>query len=70
MEEIIREMIKQADTERNVTLIKYVRQLICEFADTINCPSNWRGIGEELAKEYDPESWIYEELALWDYAKD
>lgn len=70
MEEIIREMIKQADEENNFTLLEYVRCIIEELADTINCPDNWRSIGKELAKEYEPESWIYEELSLWDYAEE
>ena len=27
----------------------YVKQIIDEFATTINCPSNWRDIGNKLA---------------------
>lgn len=69
MEQIIRDMIKQAETEKDYTLLEYVQKLIWELADTINCPSNWRSIGEELAKEYESDSWVYEELALWDYAE-
>ena len=51
MEDIIREMIWQAEKEDNCQLIKYVKQLIEEFAETINCPSNWRSIGVELTEE-------------------
>ena len=42
MEQTIRLMIEQAETEENYSLIGYVKQLIDEFATTINCPSNWR----------------------------
>lgn len=69
MEQTIRLMIEQAEAEEDYSLIEYVRQLISELADTINCPSNWRDIGERLAKEYDEDSWDYEELGLWDYSE-
>lgn len=67
MEQTIRLMIEQAETEENYSLIGYVKQLIDEFATTINCPSNWRSIGEELAEEYKDNSWVYDELELWNY---
>ena len=67
MEQTIRLMIEQAETEENYSLIGYVKQLIDEFATTINCPSNWRDIGEELAEEYKDNSWVYDELELWNY---
>lgn len=67
MEQIIRLMIEQAETEENYSLIGYVGQLINKYANTINCPSNWRDIGQELAKEYDSDTWVYEELELWNY---
>lgn len=67
MEETIRLMIEQAETEENYSIICYVKQLIDTFAETINCPSNWHGIGGKLAKEYDCGSWVYEELELWNY---
>lgn len=67
MEQTIKSMIEQAETEENYSLIHYVKQLIDTFAQTINCPSNWRDIGEELVKEYDCSSWVYEELELWNY---
>ena len=67
MEQTIRLMIEQAETEENYSLIGYVKQLIDEFATTINCPSNWRDIGEEIAEEYKDNSWVYDELELWNY---
>lgn len=67
MEETIRLMIEQAETEENYSLIGYVKQLLDEFASTINCPSNWRDLGMELAKEYDSNSWVYEQLELWNH---
>ena len=75
MENIIREMIKKAiyykETIKSIDeayeLIRFTRDLIDKFAETINCPSNWRSIGEELAEEYDPSTWVWEELELWNY---
>ena len=67
MEQTIRLMIEQAETEENYSLIGYAKQLIDEFATTINCPSNWRSIGEKLAGEYDSDSWVYENMELWNY---
>ena len=67
MEQTIRNMINQAETEENYSLIEYARQIVDELATTINCPSNWRNIGEKLADEYDSDSWVYENMELWNY---
>ena len=67
MEQTIRNMISQAETEENYSLIEYTRQIVDELATTINCPSNWRNIGEKLAEEYDSDSWVYENMELWNY---
>ena len=67
MEQTIRLMIEQAETEENYSLIGYVKQLIDEFSTTINCPSNWRDIGSKIAEEYKDNSWVYDELELWNY---
>ena len=52
MEQTIRLMIEQAETEENYYLIGYVKHLIDEFATTINCQSNWRDIGSKLEEEW------------------
>ena len=70
MEIIIRMMINQAETEENYSLIGYAKQIVDELADTINAPSNWRSIGEELANEYDESDWVYEEMELWNHKED
>lgn len=67
MEQTIRNMINQAETEENYSLIEYARQIVEELTTTINCPSNWRDIGEKLAEEYDSDSWVYENMELWNY---
>lgn len=75
MKQIIKDMIEKAiwyyekidRVDEALELIRFVKDLIEEFADTINCPSNWRSIGEELAEEYKDNNWIYEELGLWNY---
>lgn len=67
MEQTIRNMINQAETEENYSLIEYARQIVDELATTINAPSNWRNIGEKLVEEYDSDSWVYENMELWNY---
>lgn len=70
MKRIIEDMIEQAVLEESYELINYVRRLIERFSNTVNCPSNWRSIGEELANEYTEDTWIYEELELWNYIEE
>ena len=75
MENIIREMIEKAiyyketigSIDEAYELIRFTRDLIEQFAETINCPSNWRSIGEEIVEEYKDNSWVYDELELWNY---
>lgn len=67
MYELIKNMIEDAEANEDYNVISYVKDLLYKFADTFNCPSNWRDIGERLAKEYDCSTWVYEELELWDY---
>ena len=75
MKEIIKDMIEKAiwyyeqidRVDEAYELIRFVRELIDKFAETINCPSNWRDIGTELAEEYKDNSWVFDELELWNY---
>ncbi len=75
MKETIKDMIEKAiwyyeqidRIDEAYELIRFVRDLIIEFADTINCPSNWRDIGNELVEEYKDNSWVFDELELWNY---
>lgn len=67
MENIIKNMIALAEDEYNLDLISSIKELLSEFAYTYNCPSNWNGLGEELAEEYSEGSWVYENLELWNY---
>lgn len=78
MENIIKEMVEKAiyyyeqidRVDEAYELIRFVRDLIDKMAVTINCPSNWRGIGEELAQEYKDNSWVFDELELWNYEEE
>ena len=75
MENIIKNMIEKAiyykenlslyDESRE--LLQYAAQLREQMAMTINWPSNWRSIGTELAEEYKDNTWIFDELELWNY---
>jgi hypothetical protein len=75
MEEIINEMITQAEQTEDYILIGYVKKLIETMAVTVNCPSNLKGkfrrnvslkgIGRDLSGKYDSSTWINENLELW-----
>lgn len=67
MEEIILKMVEQAKADGNYDLIDYARRLVEELVETINCPSNWRDIGEKLAKKYQDDSWVYDQMQLYYY---
>lgn len=69
MKEAIKKIIEQAEAEKNYSLLEYVKQIIDIFATTVNCPTNWISIGEELEEEYRDKDWIYDGLQLWDYAR-
>ena len=67
MLDIIKSMIKVAEEHYDYEQLENIRDLIYKLADTWNCPSNWRDIGEILAKEYDSDNEMYNELSLWNY---
>lgn len=70
MKEIIIEMITKAENEQDFDLAKIAKNLIDELAGTYNAPSDWRNVGEEIAKEYKNNSWIYEAMDLWEYEEE
>ena len=73
MKEIIKNLINIAENTEDINIqyeiLEQIKDLIYEFARTINCPSDWRYIAEELIEEYKDNDFIYEALQLWDYAE-
>ena len=75
MEQIIIDMVEKAIYyEENLNyideatdLLRFARDLIEQMATTINCPSNWRNIGEMLVEKYKDNKMAYDELQLWNY---
>ena len=67
MEKIISDMIEQAEASEDLELLEYARRLVEELADTINCPSNLRNIGEQLAQKYKDNDWVYSYMQLYYY---
>lgn len=75
MEQIIIDMVEKAIyykenlkfIDEAYDLLKFVRDLIEQMASTINCPSNWRDIGETLVEKYKDNKMVYDELQLWNY---
>lgn len=75
MKETIKNLIEIAEKIEDIDIqyqvLEQIKNIIYELATTINCPSNWRSIGEEIAKEIDgiEYNYIYETLQLWEYAE-
>lgn len=77
MKDIVKEIIEiaqeceKSDEDRTndvaYKLAEIVENLIFEMAITINCPSDWRDIGEELAEEYQDNNWVMENCKLYEY---
>lgn len=67
MKDIIKDLIQLAEENEDYELIYQIRRLIQELALTYNAPSNWRNVASELQNEYTNDSWVYEQLELWDY---
>ena len=70
MKEIILSMANLASKNKDdndYAQMENIKQLLSTFAQTINAPSNWREIGEELKKEFDEDDWEYEQLELWNH---
>lgn len=51
MKESIERMIVHAEQNNDYELADVIRQILFELADTINCPSNWRGIGGRACRK-------------------
>lgn len=67
MEKIIEEMIWRAWRHRDYEMAAMAYKIMGEFAVTINCPSNWRSIGEKMAKKFKGNAWIEENCVLSDF---
>ena len=70
MKKIILALVDKADDKKDFDLAKIARDLINEFALTWNAPCSWGDIAEELSREYNKDSWVYEAMELWEYEED
>lgn len=67
MENIIDDMITSAYRHNDYEMASMVYKLMYKFADTVNCPSNWRDIGEVMAEKYNGNNWIEENCKLYEF---
>lgn len=67
MENIIRDMIVYANLHHNEDMAGAVYELLSQFAQTFNCPSNWIDLGEQMAQEYAGNDWVMENCKLWNF---
>ena len=67
MENIIREMIWAAWRHNDREMAVQAYKIMCELAKTVNCPSNWRDIGEKMAEEFKDNEWVMENCCLYNF---
>ena len=67
MEDLIKEMIINAKKHNDYELANFAYRLMDEFAMTINCPSKWRDIGEEMTEEFKGDDWILDNCKLYEF---
>lgn len=67
MENIIRDMISAVYRHGDREMATHAYKIMSEFARTINCPSNWRSIGEKMAEEFSGNDWIEEYCLLYEF---
>lgn len=67
MENIIDDMIASAERHKDYETAAFAYKLMAKFAATVNCPSDWRGIGERMAEKYNGNDWIEENCKLYDF---
>ena len=67
MFETICNMIELAQAAEDFEMMGEIHDLISHFAMTINCPSNWRSIGEFIAAKYRENGEIYDNFRLYDF---
>ena len=71
MKEAIKNLINIAEQTDNFdtqqAILEQIEGILSTLSYTINAPSNWRNIAEELAEEYKDNHDIYEALHLWEY---
>ena len=67
MKQTIINIIEDAKSSHDETMMMHIKMLIRKFSDTMNCPSDWRDIGRILYNMYFNDNWVFESLELWDY---
>ena len=67
MENIIEDMICSAYRHEDYEMAAMAYKIMSEFATTINCPSNWREIGENMAGKFAANDWLMENCKLYDF---
>lgn len=75
MEYIIEDMIWSAWRHNDREMATFAYKLMRKFATTINCPSDWRCIGEQIAKRYGYDKglmneWVFENCKLYDFCEE
>ena len=67
MKNTIQALIDRAEENDDYASLELIGDILSEFSQTINCPSNWREIGEEIKEKYADNQYVFEALNLWNY---
>ncbi|MDD3225861.1 MAG: hypothetical protein PHX70_14375 [Clostridium sp.] len=68
MSEKISDLSKDYEIDKCIEELRdKIKDIIYSFMDTINCPSNWRDIGEKLAQDFKDKNYIMENYELWNF---
>lgn len=52
MQEIMQAMVKSADKHKDCEMAGFIHQLLSEFANTVNCPSDWQVLNDIIVENY------------------
>lgn len=67
MKTTIIDMINRASEAEDYELADFVYSILQNFAMTINCPSDWRNLGSEMAERYKEDSWVMDNCKLYEF---
>lgn len=67
MEQIILDMLEEAEETQNLNLVKYVHGILFQFShNLLYCPQAWTDIRENIFDAYQSDSWSLNELLKLD----
>lgn len=66
MNTIVRDMISHAEKYHDYDVAAFIHRLLFELSTTVDCPSSWRDLAEEIANEHIGD-WADENCRLYEF---